>query len=213
MSWSVAPPDPLQRLILGPTLRHRPPMPEEPVLSVPPPATSSEPALAAPPPQEAGASLEEWTVKYRYLLADFENYRRRTEREREAISRQVRAALIRELLPILEAFRAARDALGALPADHPVRHGLELLDREWATFLKHEGVAPVAQVGQPFHADDQEAVGEAKPRDGVADGAVAEVVQQGYRFYGGVLRPAKVVVARARGGGVGERGAPSEETT
>ena len=157
-------------------------MPEEPEIPPAPPATPPEPAPAAAAPEESAPPLEDWAVKYRYLLADFENYRRRTDREREGISRQARAGVIRELLPILEAFRAARDALAALPANHPVRHGLDLLEREWATFLKHEGVMPIAETGQPFHADEQEAVGEALPRDGVPEGAIAEVVQQGYRL-------------------------------
>ncbi|HTS32773.1 MAG TPA: nucleotide exchange factor GrpE [Thermoplasmata archaeon] len=169
-------------------------MPDEP--DVPPAAPETPPATA--PVEEPTPPPEDWAVKYRYLLADFENYRRRTEREREGVTRQARAGLIRELLPILEAFRAAREALGTLPPGDPVRHGLDLLDREWATFLKHEGVVPIAEVGQPFHPAEQEAVGETVPREGVPDGAVAEVVQQGYRFYGGILRPAKVVVARTR---------------
>jgi len=144
-----------------------------------------------------GGEGEDWATRYKYLLADFENFRRRTERGRESITRQARAGLIRELLPIFEAFRFARGAVAGLPANDPVRHGLELLDREWNTFLKHEGVEPIASVGAAFHAEEEEAVGETPPTAEVPDGAVAEIVQQGYRFFGGVLRPAKVVVARA----------------
>jgi len=140
---------------------------------------------------------EDWETRYKYLLADFENFRRRTDRAREAVTRQARAGLVRELLPIFEAFRMAREAVASLPAENPVRHGLELLDREWSTFLKHEGVEPIAVVGHPFRPDEEEAVGEAPASREVSEGAVAEIVQQGYRFYGGVLRPAKVVVARA----------------
>jgi molecular chaperone GrpE len=99
-------------------------------------------------------------------------------------------------LPILEAFRAARDAVARLPADEPVRHGMDLLDREWTTFLKHEGVEPVAQVGAPFRPEEAEAVGEAPAPPGTPDHTVLEVVQQGYRFFGGLVRTAKVVVAR-----------------
>ncbi len=173
------------------------------------------PPSPSPPEGEAAApappTSEEWANRYRYLLADFENFRRRVEREREAISRQARGAMLRELLPIVEAFRAAREAIGTRTGADPIRHGLELLDREWMTFLKHEGVVPVATVGEAFRPDEQEADGEAPPRDGVPDGSVAEVVQQGYRFFGGILRPAKVVVARARAP-AGAPDAPSEES-
>ncbi len=157
------------------------------------------------------APAEDWVSRYKYLLADFENYRRRMDREREGVTRHARAALLRELLPILEAFRSARGALGHLPSNDPVRRGLELLDREWMTFLKHEGVEPIAEVGRPFRSDEAEAVGEAPADADRPDGTVAEVVQQGYRFFGGVLRPAKVIVARAPAVAATAEGSPSEE--
>jgi molecular chaperone GrpE len=159
-----------------------------------PPAAPPEAATAGTPAEPG----EDWATRYKYLLADFENSRRRAERERETTTRQVRAGMLRELLPILEGFRTARDVLEHLPASDPVRKGLEILDREWMTFLHHEGVEPVAAVGRPFRAEEAEAVGEADATDDRPAGTVAEVVQQGYRFYGGLLRPAKVIVARAR---------------
>lgn len=165
-----------------------------------PKAETPDPDGADPAGETPSAATpvdEDWASRYRYLLADFENYRRRAERDRESISRQARAAMVRELLPIIEAFRSARDAVAKLPAQDPVRRGMELLDREWSTFLKHEGVEPVARVGAPFRPEEAEAVGETPASELAPDGAVAEVVQQGYRFFGGLLRPAKVVVARA----------------
>ncbi|EQD46146.1 molecular chaperone GrpE, partial [mine drainage metagenome] len=118
-----------------------------------------EPPTAPPGPTPADAEPD-WATRYKYLLADFENFRRRSERERESNSRQVRAALIRELLPIYEGFHFAREALQRLPPEDPVRTGLDLLHREWQTFLKHEGVEPVATPGARFESETQEAVGE-----------------------------------------------------
>jgi molecular chaperone GrpE len=160
---------------------------------VPPPAETPPREAPAPPATEVP---EDWASRFKYLLADFENYRRRSERERELITRQTRGAMLRELLPILEAFRSARQAIDRLPVSDPLRRGFDLLDREWSTFLKHEGVEAVARPGEPFRADEAEAVGETPPRDEVPEGSIAEVVQQGYRFFGGLLRPAKVIVAR-----------------
>lgn len=153
---------------------------------------------AKPTVETAPGPAEDWATRYKYLLADFDNFRRRVERDRESISRQARAGLVRELLPIIEAFRVARESFSHLPASNPTRKGLDLLDHEWTTFLKHEGVEPVAAVGRAFRAEEAEAVGEAPADDGHPDGSVIEVVQQGYRFYGGLLRPAKVIVARAK---------------
>ncbi|HXY47195.1 MAG TPA: nucleotide exchange factor GrpE [Thermoplasmata archaeon] len=161
-----------------------------------PSTNQEEPTPAAP----VTATAEDWATRFKYLFADFENYRRRTERERQTMTRQVRAGMLRELLPILEGFQTAEEALDHLPPSDPVRKGLEILDREWMTFLKHEGVEPVAAVGQPFRAEDAEAVGETAASSDHPAGTIAEVVQQGYRFYGGLLRPAKVVVARDRSG-------------
>ncbi|MGD0250582.1 MAG: nucleotide exchange factor GrpE [Thermoplasmata archaeon] len=159
-----------------------------------PPGNLPAPAEPVPPPPPG----EDWAVRYRYLLADFENFRRRVEREREGITRQARGGMVRELLPIIEAFRTARDALNHLPSSDPVRKGLELVDREWMKFLKHEGVEPVAEVGRPFRPEEAEAVGEAPATSEHPEGTVVQVVQQGYRFFGGLLRPAMVVVARGR---------------
>ncbi len=150
------------------------------------------PEAAAPPP----ASSEDWETRFKYLLADFENFRRRSERDREAVTRQARGAVLRDLLPLLESFRSARAAIGRLAPSDPLRQGMELLEREWSKFLKHQGVEPVAEVGRPFQAEEAEAVGETPARDDCPDGTVAEIVQQGYRFFGGLLRPAKVIVAR-----------------
>jgi len=171
------------------------------------PGAGPDAPSAAPPSATAAEPKDAWETRFKYLFADFENFRRRTAKEREATTQQARGALLRELLPVVEAFRAATSSVGHLPASDPLRRGIELLDREWSTFLKHEGVEPVAEVGRPFHAGEAEAVGEGPPSDAAPEGTVREIVQQGYRFFGGLLRPAKVIVARAR---PAERAAPEE---
>jgi len=167
------------------------------------PETSPPSPATVPPPEPK----EDWETRFKYLFADFENFRRRTAKERELSTQQARGALLRELLPLLEAFRAATRSVAHLSPTDPLRRGFELLDREWTTFLRHEGVEPVAEVGRPFHAGEAEAVGEAAVSEATPDGTVHEVVQQGYRFFGGLLRPAKVVVARVKSP---ERLAPGE---
>lgn len=156
----------------------------------------------APPPSitpkaAAPEANDDWATRYKYLLADFENYRRRTERERESIARQTRASVLLDLLPLYEAVQGARVALASGHSAEDVRRGLDLLDREWQRLILREGVEPVAQLGAPFLADEAEAVAEAPPTGEQAEGSVVEIVQQGYRFPGGLLRPAKVVVARS----------------
>ena len=123
-------------------------MPDEP--SAP---EHDAPAQAASAPS-GPETREDWETRFKYLLADFENFRRRAGKEKEAATRQARAAMVRELLPLIEAFRAGHDAVAHLPPSDAIRRGFELLDREWSTFLKREGVEPVAEVGRPFQAEE-----------------------------------------------------------
>jgi molecular chaperone GrpE len=175
-------------------------------------APTPAPAEAPPTPPPETPAKEDWETRFKYLFADFENFRRRSAKERESATRQARGAMLRELLPLAEAFRSAAMAAGQLPSTDPLRQGFELLEREWSTFLRHEGVEPVAEVGRPFQAEEAEAVGEAPAGSASPDGTVAEVVQQGYRFFGGLLRPAKVIVARApSGGSAAEEGSRSDD--
>ncbi|HUI38632.1 MAG TPA: nucleotide exchange factor GrpE, partial [Thermoplasmata archaeon] len=150
------------------------------------------PETAEPP------AAPDWETRFKYLFADFENYRKRSDRDRAAIRLRAEADLLAELIPIVEAFEKARESVGHLPTGNPVRRGIEMVGREWDGFLAREGVRPVARPGGRFNSEDHEAVSEDSARPGRPTGSILEVVQQGYRFSGGLLRPAKVVVARAR---------------
>ncbi|MGA7845968.1 MAG: nucleotide exchange factor GrpE [Thermoplasmata archaeon] len=146
-------------------------------------------------PTEPSEALD-WETRFKYLLADFDNFRRRTERNRVGIRTEAEAALLRRLIPFVEGFQNAEAAGKSLPATDPLRRGLELLGQELDAVLKSVALAPVARIGEAFRPEEHEAVGEMVTAKNVADGAVAEIVQQGYRFQGGLLRPAKVLVAR-----------------
>ncbi|MCI4356619.1 MAG: nucleotide exchange factor GrpE [Thermoplasmata archaeon] len=159
----------------------------------------AEPAAVEPTaPGATEPTAEEWAKRFTYLYSDFENYRRRTDREREALRRQSQADVLRAVLPTVEASERAVEAVQKLPPSDPVRRGVEMLQKSLATFLDQQGVRVVAKPGETFRSDEHEAVGEAKPTEVAPDGTIAAVVQQGYAFPGGLLRPAKVVVARQR---------------
>jgi molecular chaperone GrpE len=157
-------------------------------------------ATESPAPTRERTEPSDWETRFKYLLADFDNFRRRTERDRAGIRTEAEAKLLRRLIPIVEGFQNAEAAGKSLPSSDPLRRGLQLLGRELDAVLQSVGFAPVAQIGEPFRHDEHEAVGEIVGPENVADGAIAEIVQQGYRFQGGLLRPAKVLVARAAKG-------------
>ncbi|MCI4324704.1 MAG: nucleotide exchange factor GrpE [Thermoplasmata archaeon] len=178
-------------------------MPEE----LPPPESPEALPEAAPPPKPAPPP-EDWEKRFTYLYADFENFRRRTGRERETLRAQTQAELLKGVLPIVEAAERAVEAVHSRPPKDPVRKGVELLERSIAAFLKDQGVEVVGVAGEAFRPEEHEAVAEAAPSPAAPDGHVAEVVQRGYLFPGGLLRPAKVVVARRPA----KTPAPAEET-
>lgn len=161
---------------------------ERPVRGEDPPTPGSEAPAEAPP--------KNWETEYRYLLAEFDNFRKRAARDRDSLDRGARAQVLRSIFPMLEATRSAEAAAQRLPASNPLRRGVELLVKEWETFLDREQVTPVAKPSDPFRPDDHEAVAETTATDSRPEGTVVEVIQQGYRFPGGLLRPAKVMVAR-----------------
>lgn len=159
----------------------------------PPPAPT---APAGDGPDEM-PSEPDWKTEYKYLLAEFDNFRKRTEREREQRGRDARALVLRELLPLFDALTQASESTRSLPETDSVRRGFELLQKEWNRFLDREEVAALARVGELFKPDSMEAVAEEPASKAFPDGTVSEVVQQGYSTMGRLLRPARVVVARA----------------
>jgi molecular chaperone GrpE len=124
--------------------------------------------------------------------ADFENYRRRVERDREAAGRQARRDLLRALVDLADGFDRALAHLDESPAS--VAAGVRGMQRGLRTLLDAEGVTPFESVGQIFDPVRHEAI--ATVRDaGVAPGTVVDESARGYLWNGDLLRPAQVRVA------------------
>ncbi|MCI4345546.1 MAG: nucleotide exchange factor GrpE [Thermoplasmata archaeon] len=161
-------------------------------------AAPERPAEATAPPETVKESPPEpdWATSYKYLLAEFDNYRKRVDRERDQRGRDARALLLRDLLPLYDGLAKASESIRSLPTTDPLRRGLELLHKEWERFFDKEEVAAVARVGELFRPEVMEAVGETPTTSPKADGTVAEVIQQGYLAGTRLLRPARVMVAK-----------------
>jgi molecular chaperone GrpE len=163
---------------------------------------------------EAKAQAAEYLDQWRRTAADLSNYRKRTEREREEITRFSNAALLTRLLPVIDDFDRA---MAALPPD--LRQltwveGVALIDRKLRLILEAEGLRPVETVGKPFDPEKHEAVIR-EETDAYPDGQILAELQKGYELNGRVLRHAlvKVAVAKARETGTeatGEPGATGE---
>ncbi len=131
--------------------------------------------------------------RYLRLLAEFDNYRRRSARERDAAFETGAADLARPLLPVLDNLERALAHSDGVP--EAWLEGMKLTMRQFKDALKSSGVEPVEPVGQPFDPRFHEAL-TSVVTDSVPAGHVMEVVTRGYRLGDRVLRPAQVVVAQ-----------------
>jgi molecular chaperone GrpE len=137
---------------------------------------------------------ESYLASWQRSAADFQNYKRRVEQEREELSRIANAALIINLLPLLDDLERALTNVDAHLAGMTWLDGIRLIDRKFQTILEMNGVTEIEADGQTFDPNVHEAVmfGEGE------DGNVLSVVQKGYRLGGRVLRPALVVVGQGK---------------
>jgi molecular chaperone GrpE len=125
--------------------------------------------------------------------ADFENYRKRIEKERAEDSKRTTARVIEALIPIVDGFEHAL-AAHREPAYDNYRKGFELIYKQLIDNLAKLGVERIEPVGQRFDPHLHQAV-ERTETDDAEDGTILQVYQPGYVFHGRVLRPAMVRVA------------------
>jgi molecular chaperone GrpE len=124
--------------------------------------------------------------------ADFENYRKRIERERQTEHHRGIEALIESLLPVMDGFERAL-AGDADPGYENYRKGFELIYRQLENILSKKGLEQIDAEGKPFDPHLHHAVERIESSD-YPDGTVVGVMQTGYIFHGKVLRPAMVRV-------------------
>jgi molecular chaperone GrpE len=174
------------------------------------PATAASPGTRAAPagessitpvpassPPELEAALRQRDEYYDRLLrktAEFDNYRKRAERERRELSEYVVGEFAKELLPTLDDFdRAltvdARDG-------EALRQGIELVQKRLLDTLARRGVAVIDPLGEIFDPHQHEAVARVSA-EGRRDGEIVEVFSRGYKIGDRLLRPAMVKVATA----------------
>ena len=129
--------------------------------------------------------------------AEFENYRKRVERDRQQAGVDAAAAVLKGLVPTLDNLDRALESANR---DDPLREGVELTRRELLAFLEAQDVLVHDPVGQPFDPERHQALSH-EPAAGFADGTIVEVFRKGYSYKGRLLRPALVKVAKGGQGG------------
>lgn len=156
-------------------------------------AKADDRAAAADEVERLRRALDEEQQRNLRLLAEFDNFRRRTAREHEAARRDGRRAALLPLLPVLDALERA---LAAGSTDPDFYEGVAATRRLFIAALREAGAEPVESVGRPFDPNLHEAVATV-PSDAVAPGTVAREVRRGWRLGDELLRPAQVAVATA----------------
>ncbi len=133
---------------------------------------------------------ESYLANWQRAQADFINYKRRSEQEREEISKFANSALILNLLPVLDDLERAFAAIPPNLAKRSWVEGVRLIEHKLQASLETQGLSLIKAVGEPFDPRLHEAIRQDKGKEGI----VIEEVQKGYKFRDRVIRPSKVVV-------------------
>ncbi len=163
-------------------------------------AESFEQALA-----EEKEKAEEYLANWQRAQADFVNYKRRAEQERQEFNTYANANLILGLLPVIDDLERALQAVPPRYKKHEWVEGVRLVERKFKTILEGQGVKEIKASGETFDPNFHEALRQESGKEGI----VIEEFQKGYMLHDKLLRPARVVV----GNGSTEAGReePSEE--
>lgn len=159
-------------------------------------AAESEPAGTSES-QDLKAQLADMNDKYLRLYSDFDNYRRRANKEKLELIKTASSAVVLSLLPVIDDMERAIKAISEAEkgeGQKALAEGVELIYNKLMGTLKQHGLSECEVSGKPFDPDTAEAVAQIPAPEESLKGQVLEVVQKGYSLEGKVLRFAKVVV-------------------
>ena len=147
----------------------------------------------APAPEAVSEEEEAWRDKYLRLYAEFDNFRKRTMRERADLVRSAGRDLSEAMLPVLDDFERAAAAAEGQDLEQ-LREGYQLIGQKMRGILEARGVQRMEAKGADFDTDLHEAITQIPAPSEDLKGKVVDVVEPGYKLHDSVLRFAKVVV-------------------
>jgi len=138
--------------------------------------------------------LTEMQDKYIRLSAEFDNYRKRTLREKIELSKTGGESVIMSILPVVDDFDRAMTSMSDTDDCAAIKQGLELISIKLAAFLKQNGVSEIEAINEQFNPDIHEAVTSIPVADASLKGRVIEVIRKGYSLNEKIIRFPKVIV-------------------
>ena len=139
------------------------------------------------------AEVAEWKDKYLRLQAEFDNYRKRTLKEKMDLVAAGGEDVIKEMLGVVDDMDRAQASMAASDNIDSIREGVELIARKLSEVMRAKGVSEIEAVGLPLDTDLHEAIAKF-PVEDERKGLIIDVVQKGYKLKDKVIRYAKVVV-------------------
>ena len=144
--------------------------------------------------KELEEKLEEQHDKYLRLSADFDNYRKRTLKEKAEWTKQAGTEIYTSLLPVLDDFERAMASMSSSNDIHAVCQGVELIYNKFRDYLNQQGITEIDTMHKEFDTDLHDAVTKIPAPKKNLKGKVVDVIEKGYMLNDKVIRYAKVVV-------------------
>lgn len=140
------------------------------------------------------AELAEAKDKYVRLYADFENFRRRSSKEKLDYMKSAGEDVIKAILPILDDFERAQKSIASLENNHPAKEGMQLIYNKLYKTLEQKGLRPMESIGKPFDLELHESITQAPAPSEELKGKIIDEVEKGYFLHDKVIRFAKVII-------------------
>ena len=145
--------------------------------------------------EDKAKGADEYFDRLLRLQADFDNYKKRLEKDKIEFIKFANEEIIAEILKILDDFERAVDA-GKIKHDFDILYkGIEMIHNDFKEFLKQKGLKEIEAEGKPFNPNEHEAMMQEETDEHPED-YIVEEFQKGYTFNGRVIRPSKVKVAK-----------------
>lgn len=144
--------------------------------------------------EKLNAELERRNDQYLRLQAEFDNYRKRTLKEKMELTKSAGESILVNILPVIDDFERALKAMDIATEVAPVKEGVDLIYKRFSDFVKSNGVKEIEAMEQELDTDLHEAITKIPAPVDELKGKIVDVIQKGYTLNDKVIRYAKVVI-------------------